>query len=111
MIPPPPASRSLRSWSIKVSIGRPKSQLTFFPFFCFLFSSFLFLIFDFRFIGLLDIFGFEAFGTNSLEQLLINYANERLQQQFNAFVFKLEEKEFASEGLSKVCVCVSRGLN
>ncbi|CAN0229116.1 unnamed protein product, partial [Laminaria digitata] len=57
-----------------------------------------------RFIGLLDIFGFEAFGTNSLEQLLINYANERLQQQFNAFVFKLEEKEFASEGLSKVYV-------
>ena len=56
----------------------------------------------FRFIGLLDIFGFEAFGTNSLEQMLINYANERLQQQFNAFVFKLEEKEFASEGLSKV---------
>ncbi|CAM9889967.1 unnamed protein product, partial [Choristocarpus tenellus] len=60
-----------------------------------------------RFIGLLDIFGFEAFGTNSLEQLLINYANERLQQQFNAFVFKLEEKEFAVEGLSKAS---KRGL-
>eukprot|EP00903_Cladosiphon_okamuranus_P009465 g9021.t2 len=57
-----------------------------------------------RFIGLLDIFGFEAFGTNSLEQLLINYANERLQQQFNAFVFKLEEEEFAKQGLSKVYV-------
>ncbi|CAM9398169.1 unnamed protein product [Pylaiella littoralis] len=56
-----------------------------------------------RFIGLLDIFGFEAFGTNSLEQLLINYANERLQQQFNAFVFKLEEEEFAKQGLSKAC--------
>ncbi|CAM9638693.1 unnamed protein product, partial [Discosporangium mesarthrocarpum] len=54
-----------------------------------------------RFIGLLDIFGFEAFGSNSLEQLLINYANERLQQQFNSFVFKLEEGEFAAEGLSK----------
>ena len=51
-----------------------------------------------NFIGLLDIFGFEAFGTNSLEQLLINYANERLQQQFNFFVFKLEEQEFQAEG-------------
>ena len=53
-----------------------------------------------RFIGLVDLFGFEMFKVNSFEQLCINFANEKLQQFFLQYVFYTEETIHKEEGVT-----------
>jgi len=53
-----------------------------------------------NFAAILDIFGFESFHHNSLEQLCINLCNEKLQYFFNDFIFAQEEAAYEAEGVS-----------
>lgn len=50
-------------------------------------------------VGLLDIFGFENFGKNSFEQMMINIANEQIQYYFNQHIFTWEQQEYMAEGI------------
>ncbi|KAH8739724.1 hypothetical protein FG386_001431 [Cryptosporidium ryanae] len=53
-----------------------------------------------KWIGILDIYGFEVFKVNGFEQFLINFANEKLQQFFILSVFQAEIQEYKNESIS-----------
>lgn len=51
-------------------------------------------------LNVLDIFGFEVLAHNTLDQLLINYCNERLQQLFVHDIVVMQQVEYANEGIA-----------
>lgn len=70
-------------------------------------------------IGILDIYGFEILSENSLDQLLINYANEMLQVAFNHEVLIAETRRYETDGVewkgvelldSTACIDLVQGI-
>merc|ERR1712157_417944 len=51
------------------------------------------------FIGILDIFGFENFVINSIEQFCINFTNEKIQGYFNFNIIASEQEEYIKESV------------
>ena len=51
-------------------------------------------------ISILDIYGFEVFEKNGLEQFFINYTNEKLQSLYIQYIFEQEKSIFIEEQLA-----------
>ncbi|XP_017876342.1 unconventional myosin-XIX-like [Ceratina calcarata] len=51
-----------------------------------------------QWLGILDIFGFESFDTNGIEQLYVNYANEKMQQNFVETYVESRRNDLLEEG-------------
>jgi len=62
-------------------------------------------------IGIVDIFGFEIFEKNSMEQLCINFANEKLQALFTKTVFAETMKAYKEEGIDVADITYSDNAN
>eukprot|EP00605_Chrysophyceae_sp_TOSAG23-4_P002919 GSChrysophyteH1.ASY1.ANO1.3214.1 assembled CDS len=57
-----------------------------------------------KFVGIMDVYGYEGKEVNSLEQLCINYAEERLKKQFNEKTFSFDRSLFEEEGIEVDCI-------
>ncbi|KAG0055349.1 hypothetical protein BGZ83_008869 [Gryganskiella cystojenkinii] len=55
-----------------------------------------------NFIGIVDLFGFQQFQVNRLDQFCVNYANERLHQFFLNQVFEASYADFELEGITSI---------
>lgn len=53
-------------------------------------------------VGVLDMYGFESLDTSGYEQLLFNYADEKLQKLYLSKVFDAERLLFTEEGLGEL---------
>lgn len=65
------------------------------------------------FIGIVDMFGVEQSDSNGLEQLLINYSNEVMQNEFNKHIFENEVELFEDENIEcplDLSACPSNAL-
>ncbi|XP_033197900.2 unconventional myosin-XIX [Bombus vancouverensis nearcticus] len=56
-----------------------------------------------QWLGILDIFGFESFTKNGIEQLCVNYANEKMQQYFIETCVENNRNDLQEEGFIKIC--------